>query len=115
MKKTAMIRARIEPAIKKEAESVFKEIGLNVSEAIGLFYRQVKLRKGMPFEVNIDNTGLKSEISSFAQAALVEQAKMMSPQERLNAFLNQTFLMKKIQKASFPKQKKIKRTPKHAG
>ncbi|MBF0555947.1 MAG: type II toxin-antitoxin system RelB/DinJ family antitoxin [Nitrospirae bacterium] len=55
MPKTAMIRARTEPALKKEAEGIFKELGISNSEAINLFYRQVALRKGLPFEVKIPN------------------------------------------------------------
>jgi DNA-damage-inducible protein J len=55
MPKTAMIRARTEPALKKEAESVFKKLGLTSTEAINLFYTQVKLHKGLPFEVKVPN------------------------------------------------------------
>ncbi len=55
MLKTAMIRARTEPSLKEEAEKIFKELGLTATEAINLFYRQVKLHKGLPFEVVIPN------------------------------------------------------------
>ena len=55
MPKTAMIRARTEPSLKKEAENVFKKLGLTSTEAINLFYTQVKLHKGLPFEVKIPN------------------------------------------------------------
>ena len=55
MPKTAMIRARTEPTLKKAAENVFKKLGLTSTEAINLFYTQVKLHKGLPFEVKIPN------------------------------------------------------------
>lgn len=55
MAKTAMIRARIEPQVKRDAEAVFKKVGMTPTEAIGLFYKQVKLHKGLPFSVNIPN------------------------------------------------------------
>lgn len=55
MTKSAMIRARIEPDLKEEAETIFNELGLSTTEAITLFYRQVKLVKGLPFEVRIPN------------------------------------------------------------
>ena len=55
MAKTSSIRARIEPELKKEVEKLFKEIGLSTTEAINLFYRQVKLRNGLPFNVVIPN------------------------------------------------------------
>jgi DNA-damage-inducible protein J len=53
MKKTAMVRARMEPRLKKRAETVFHRLGLNATQAITLFYRQVELRDGLPFEVVI--------------------------------------------------------------
>jgi DNA-damage-inducible protein J len=55
MAKTATIRARIEPRLKQEVEKLFKEVGLTTTEAINLFYRQVKLRNGLPFNVVIPN------------------------------------------------------------
>jgi len=55
MAKSAIIRARIEPELKAEAETIFNELGLSITEAITLFYRQVKLVKGLPFEVRIPN------------------------------------------------------------
>jgi len=99
MRKSAMIRARVEPEIKEQAETIFKEIGLNASEAIGLFYYQVKLRKGLPFDVKILNTGPKSKIADYTQAVLVERSKGMTPQERLNAFFNHSYLMKQMENA----------------
>jgi DNA-damage-inducible protein J len=55
MAKTATIRARIEPELKKDVESLFKKLGLSTTEAISIFYRQVKLRKGLPFNVVVPN------------------------------------------------------------
>ena len=53
--KAATIRARVTPELKTSAEGIFKELGLSTTEAITLFYRQVTLRKGLPFEVRIPN------------------------------------------------------------
>lgn len=55
MAKTATIRARIEPELKKDVETLFKKLGLSTTEAISIFYRQVKLRKGLPFNVVVPN------------------------------------------------------------
>jgi len=55
MSKSAMIRARIEPELKAEVDKIFQELGLTATEAITLFYYQVKARKGIPFELNIPN------------------------------------------------------------
>ena len=55
MSKSATISARIDPDTKQAAESVFRELGLSASQAIALFYRQVQLRRGLPFEVKVPN------------------------------------------------------------
>jgi DNA-damage-inducible protein J len=55
MAKTAVIHARVEPKLKKKAESVFKRLGLTSTDAIRLFYTQVELNNGLPFEVKIPN------------------------------------------------------------
>ncbi|MCY4369090.1 MAG: type II toxin-antitoxin system RelB/DinJ family antitoxin [bacterium] len=56
MTKTATIRARIEPELKLQAEELFAQLGLSVTQAITLFYKQVTLQKGLLFAVRIPNT-----------------------------------------------------------
>jgi len=53
--KTTTIRARIEPALKEEVETILSTLGLTASETIQLLYRQIKLRNGLPFAVEIPN------------------------------------------------------------
>ena len=55
MSKTATVRARIEPSLKKKAESLLGKMGLSATQAIIMFYRQITLRKGLPFDVVIPN------------------------------------------------------------
>lgn len=53
MAKTGMIRARMEPELKQEAEKIFSALGLSPTEAITLFYKQVTFYHGLPFTVRI--------------------------------------------------------------
>ncbi|MDZ7762208.1 MAG: type II toxin-antitoxin system RelB/DinJ family antitoxin [Desulfovermiculus sp.] len=55
MGKTSTVRARIEPDLKGKAEHIFAQLGLTTTQAITLFYRQVELKKGLPFDVAIPN------------------------------------------------------------
>ena len=55
MSKTASIRARIEPELKTEVENILSELGLTVSETVHLLYRQIKLQRGLPFDVRVPN------------------------------------------------------------
>jgi DNA-damage-inducible protein J len=59
MSKTAMVRARLEPDLKNRAESVFHRLGLNATQAITIFYRQVELRDGLPFDVVVPTATTK--------------------------------------------------------
>ena len=70
MTKSSMIRARIEPELKEEVESVFKKLGLSTTEAISLFYTQVKLQQGLPFEVKIPN---KETLKTFKKTDLEQE------------------------------------------
>ena len=53
--KTAAVHSRIQPEIKEQAESILHRLGLSPTEAIRIFYTQITLRKGLPFEVLIPN------------------------------------------------------------
>ena len=53
MAKTEQINVRMESKVK--AEAVFAQLGMTPSQAIIMFYRQVSLQQGLPFEVRIPN------------------------------------------------------------
>lgn len=55
MAKTDVISARIDPALKREAEQVLEKLGLTATQAITVFYKQVKLQRGLPFDLKIPN------------------------------------------------------------
>lgn len=55
MSKSVSIHARIEPELKAEAEAILKELGLNATQAITLFYQQIRLSRGIPFVLRIPN------------------------------------------------------------
>ena len=51
--KTANLYARIEPDVKEQAESILNSLGIPVSNAINMFYKQIILQRGIPFEVKL--------------------------------------------------------------
>ena len=51
MVKTANLYARIEPELKNEAEAILGGLGVPVSNAINMFYRQIVIHRGLPFAV----------------------------------------------------------------
>ncbi len=63
MNKTAVISARVQPKLKKEAEAVFRRIGLNAGQAISLFYTSVRNYGGIPFDIRVPNEQTRRAIS----------------------------------------------------
>lgn len=53
MAKTANLYARIESDVKEQAESILSTLGIPASNAINMFYKQIILQRGLPFEVKI--------------------------------------------------------------
>ena len=53
--KTETVRARIEPQLKHDAEQILISLGFSFSEAIEIFLRQVKLNRGIPFDIRVPN------------------------------------------------------------
>lgn len=53
MAKTANLYARIEPELKEQAEHILNSLGLPPSSAITMFYKQVVLQQGLPFDVKL--------------------------------------------------------------
>ncbi|MCL5408754.1 MAG: type II toxin-antitoxin system RelB/DinJ family antitoxin [Candidatus Omnitrophica bacterium] len=81
MAKTAMIRARTNEEIKTKAEKVLQQIGLNSSEAINIFYRQIILNNGLPFPVKIPN---KTTLQTFKKT---DAGKELNKYKTLDDFI----------------------------
>lgn len=75
MSKTAMIRARMEDKLKSDVGKVFDKLGLTTTEAITLFYRQIKLHNGLPFSVKIPNKTTKQTLEETNKKKNLVKAK----------------------------------------
>lgn len=53
MAKSANLYARIEPDVKEQAEAILNALGIPASNAITMFYKQIILKKGIPFDVRL--------------------------------------------------------------
>lgn len=51
--KTANVTARIQPEVKEQAEAILSQLGIPVSVFIDMAYRQVILRDGIPFSLEL--------------------------------------------------------------
>jgi DNA-damage-inducible protein J len=80
MAKTAMITTRVDPDLKADAEKVLRKLGISTTEAINLFLSQVRLRKGLPFDVKIPN---KATLKAMQDA---EEGRNLSSYDSLDEF-----------------------------
>ncbi|MCC6930569.1 MAG: type II toxin-antitoxin system RelB/DinJ family antitoxin [Gemmatimonadaceae bacterium] len=73
MAKTATVRARVEPALKQEAEDVLEQLGMSPTTAISMFYEQITLRHALPFDVALPNLTTQAAMAD-AEAGRVTRA-----------------------------------------
>ena len=79
--KTANVTARIQPKIKEQAETILERLGIPVSVFIDMTYRQVIMRGGVPFSLDMPDklaardTITSEEFDTMMQTGLM-QAKM---------------------------------------
>ena len=51
--KSTSVYARIDSALKEQAETILSALGIPTSNAIDMFSKQIVLKKGLPFEVRL--------------------------------------------------------------
>ena len=56
MSKSTNLYVRIEPEVKENAETILSQLGIPMSNAVGMFLKEVILRRGIPFEVTLPST-----------------------------------------------------------
>lgn len=81
MAKTAMITARVEPELKANAEKILKRLGISTTEAISLFLSQIRLQRGLPFEVKMPN---KITLETFRKT---DEGKELNEYKNVDDFL----------------------------
>ncbi len=58
--KETYVRARVDERLKRDSEHILNELGLSTTEAIRIFLHQVRLHRGLPFDLRIkeDNSDI---------------------------------------------------------
>ena len=53
MANTSVIYARVDTNLKEKAEEILAKLGITPSSAIQMFYRQILIKKGIPFDLTL--------------------------------------------------------------
>lgn len=82
MSNTAMVRARIEPELKRKAEGILARIGLTSTALIRMLYSEVVLYRGLPFPVRVPNRETRAALR---QARLGKGTRYSTPEKLFKA------------------------------
>ncbi|MEI8353995.1 MAG: type II toxin-antitoxin system RelB/DinJ family antitoxin [Lentisphaerota bacterium] len=59
MSRTVTVRARMASGLKSEVEALLEQLGVTTTDAINMFFSQIRLRKGIPFSIDMPNTSTR--------------------------------------------------------
>jgi len=64
--KETFVRARVDARLKTDSEAILGQLGLTTAEAIRIFLHQVRIQRGLPFDLKIkeDNSDILRAASS---------------------------------------------------
>lgn len=80
MAKTDNINIRIEPELKKEVESTLNDLGINLTEAITIYLKQIVMTNSIPFIIK------KSQFSDEMLESIAEAEEMMKNPEKYKSY-----------------------------
>lgn len=63
MIKSSVVQARLDPTLKNEVEAILKEIGLSTTQALTFFFQQIRLTKGIPFDINAPEENIEHAVA----------------------------------------------------
>ena len=96
----ATVRARVDENLKYDAEHIFKEIGLNTSQAINIFLKKVVATKGIPFDLKVPSIQLQTAMDEAKsnQGTMHNSMDEMMKDLKSDDYQNES-TQKKLQKA----------------
>lgn len=51
--KETFVRARVDSRLKIDSEAIFERLGLTTADAIRIFLHQVRMQRGLPFDLKL--------------------------------------------------------------
>ena len=51
--KESYVRARVDDRLKQDSEAILNELGITTTEAIRIFLHQIKIHRGLPFDLRV--------------------------------------------------------------
>lgn len=90
MAKTETINIRIEPKLKKEVEQTLNELGMNIADAVTVFFKQIVMTESIPFIIR------KPQYNKETMEAIKEAKEMLKNPDKYKSFNNVEELMEDL-------------------
>lgn len=79
--KSAVVNARMETELKADVEAIFKQLGMNTTQAITMFFEQVRLHRAVPFPIKLPN---EETLEAMNDALADKNMESISMEELIN-------------------------------
>ena len=79
--KNAVVNARMEVELKSEVEAIFKQLGMNTTQAITMFFEQIRLHRAIPFQIKLPN---EDTVEAMQDALAGKNMETVSMEELIN-------------------------------
>mgnify|MGYP002638773729 FL=1 len=79
---------KLDPTVKQEAQEIFAQLGLTLGEAVNLFLNQVRLKRGIPFEIKIPNEVTKQVMRDIQAGVNTEETTLEDLVKEMDAVRN---------------------------
>lgn len=89
--KTANVTARIQPNIKEQAEAILDRLGIPVSVFIDMTYRQVIMRDGVPFSLDIPDKLVTRDTTTQAEFDMMMQTGLAQAKKNDSVSVDEAF------------------------
>lgn len=82
MSKTTSMNIRIEPNLKKQVEEILTDLGMNISDAITIYFKQIVLTDSIPLQIK------RPKFNKETLEAIKEADEIMQHPENYKSYSN---------------------------
>ena len=77
--KTSVINTRVRPELKADVEQILSQLGISTTQAITMYFEQIKMSRGIPFALKIPNDetveAMKAGRTEKGEAVTIDQLR----------------------------------------
>ncbi len=94
MSKTTTMNIRIEPKLKKEVEEILNDLGMNIADAVTIYFKQIVLTDSIPLQIK------RPRYNKETLKAIEEADKIMEHPEDYKSYNNVYEMIEEIENGS---------------